>query len=69
MKLQGDLDTAIGHLEIGQNLANSDGFEEFAYLVKADQEMVEILTKKGMFKQAKEITKRARNVEEFLESA
>lgn len=68
-RLQGELDAAVEHLETGRNLAISFGCEEFRYLAKIDLELASIYLIKGMVKQAEELQRRARNVEEILEVA
>lgn len=68
-RLQGELDAAVEHLENGRNLAISFGCEEFRYLAKVDLELAGIYLIKGMVKQAEDLQRRARNVEEILEVA
>ena len=69
MRLQGELEEGISHLDTGRNLALTHGFEEFAYLVKVDQELVKIYLRQGMTQKAEEIERRVKNVEEILEVA
>ena len=69
MRLQGELEKGISHLDTGRNLALTHGFEEFAYLVKVDQELVKIYLGQGMTQKAEEIERRVKTVADILEAA